>query len=314
MQNNKTSSALSILDIDDSISERAQINAKLSGLGHKIIEADSGHKAIEYIFHDMIVFDLIILDVQMPDMDGFETAIKIRELEKQHEMEWLPIIFLSGLTGAEMIEKGIEAGGDDYLTKPVDTIVLKAKIIAMQRIATMRQQLILAKQKLEVLAHTDELTQISNLRHFKNLLNIEIQRAHRFDMPFCIAYVDLDNFKRINDSYGHPAGDIVLKSVTSLIKTNLRSVDNFGRIGGEEFCISFPGTNVKNAQATCERYRLLIEKQSIVTDTQTLNVTACFGVTLFIPDQDDIQSMMNRADKALYVAKENGRNRVETIL
>lgn len=304
---------LMIMIIDDSCSERSQINAKLSSLGHHTIEASSGNKALEYLSQDIILFDLIILDVQMPNMNGFETAINIRAMEKQRDMEWHPIIFLSGHTDAKMIEQGIEAGGDDYLTKPIDTIVLKAKIAAMQRIANIRKKLISAKEQLEVLAHTDELTQIPNLRHFKNILNSEIGRAHRFNMPLCIAYMDLDHFKLINDTHGHPAGDIILQSITDLLSKNLRNVDNIGRVGGEEFCLCLPDTDIKDALTTCERYRLLIENLSVSTDSQTLTVTASFGITSFVPDQDDVNSLMCRADKALYQAKQNGRNRIEVI-
>lgn len=313
MNTDNTSCPLSILIIDDSSSERAQIKAKLSALGHHAIEVDSGYKALDYMSENMGKVDLIILDMQMPGMNGLETARSIRAMEKQHAEEWRPIMFLSGRTDAKMIAQGIEAGGDDYLTKPIDTIILKAKITAMHRIVSMRQRLILAKEQLEIIAHTDELTQIPNLRHFNNILNSEIDRAHRFNMPLCIAYVDLDHFKLINDTHGHPAGDIVLQSVTDLLAKNLRSVDNIGRVGGEEFCLCLPGTDIKDALAACERYRLLIENLSIATDSQTLNVTASFGVTSFIPNQDDANSLMIRADKALYLAKENGRNRIEVI-
>jgi len=306
-------SSLSILVIDDSSSDRLLLSTKLQHMGHQVKKAEDGQHALTLLSDNFSEIDLILLDVIMPGIDGFETAERIRKLEQVHDTKWHPIIFLSGKSDNNSISHGIESGGDDYLTKPIDVSLLRAKISAMQRIASCRKDLLVMNQQLEVLAHTDELTQLPNRRHFQDILESEIARANRYNMPISIAYMDLDHFKKINDTHGHKAGDIVLQNVTGMLAKNLRNVDSMGRIGGEEFCICLPSIDAKNALGPCERYRLLIENLSIATDSQSLNVTASFGLTSLIPGEDDANSLMMRADKALYRAKENGRNCIDVI-
>jgi len=307
------SRSLSILTIDDSTSERILLRAMLQRLGHVVTEAETGLQALKYLYDKSREFDLVFLDVRMSGIDGFETAQRIRVLERNRSEEWHPIIFLSGQTSPKDLAQGIEAGGDDYLTKPVNAIVLKSKITAMQRIADMRQRLLAAKQQLEVLAHTDELTQLANRRRLCYILESELARARRHKTPLSIAYMDLDHFKQINDTHGHDAGDAVLRSVAELLSTHLRVEDSIGRLGGEEFCICLPGTDASNSREPCERYRSLIEHLPIHTNSQTLRITASFGLTSFLPDSDDCTCLLTRADQALYRAKKNGRNRVEVV-
>ena len=300
--------SLTIMIIDDSASERVQLSAKLKQLGHQVTEHVGGEHALAYLSGSHSAIDLIILDVNMPDINGFDTARKIRQLEELQSEEWCPIIFLSGNPDSEMISEGIKAGGDDYLVKPVDTTVMVAKISAMQRIATMRQRLIAANHQLSVLAHTDELTQLPNRRSFLDVLKSEMARAKRYKSNLSIAYMDLDHFKNINDTYGHETGDIVLQATANILFKNLRSEDSIGRIGGEEFAICLPGANAKNSLEPCERYRILIENLEIVTPSETISVTASFGLTDIDSATDNSSSIMARADEALYQAKQGGRN------
>lgn len=306
--------SLSILIIDDSPSERARLGAMLTQLGHQVTACASGGDGLDALANDQAEIDLVLLDVLMPGIDGFETARCIREWEQSQGEEWHPIIFLSGRTAPENIAEGVSAGGDDYLVKPVNGVVLKAKIAAMQRIATMRQRLLATKQQLEIQANTDELTQLPNRRHFLSILDAELSRAKRHNTPLAVAYLDLDNFKKINDNYSHKAGDAVLRAVAKVLSDNLRTEDSLGRIGGEEFCFCLPGTGTHHGKSPCERYRALIEGLSIECgESQRLAITASFGVTSFIPGSDDASQIIARADKALYQAKEKGRNRVEVI-
>jgi len=311
--------SLSILIIDDSTSERVLLRTLLKKSGHAVTEAATGLHALDLLSEQSHAadpsktFDLIFLDVRMPGMDGYETARRIRAIEKAQAMVWCPVIFLSGHTAPEDIASGISAGGDDYLTKPVNAVILNAKIIAMQRIADMRQQLLVSNRKLEVLAHTDELTQLPNRRHFLGILGSELARARRHNTLLSIAYMDLDHFKQINDTHGHETGDAVLLSVAKVLSGNLRSEDSIGRIGGEEFCICLPGADATHSLEPCERYRALIENLKIHTPAQILNVTASFGLTSMLPDSDDANHLLARADEALYQAKQHGRNCVEVI-
>lgn len=305
------SRSLTILIIDDSTSERVLLRTMLQRLGHAVTEAAIGLQALEFLSDKSREFDLIFLDVRMPGIDGFETARRIRALEQERSKEWHPIIFLSGRSDPKDIALGIEAGGDDYLTKPINAIVLKSKIAAMQRIADMRQRLLIANQQLEVLAHTDELTHLANRRQFLSILDSELARAKRYNTPLSIAYMDLDHFKRINDTHGHKAGDAVLIAVAKVLSTNLRTEDSIGRIGGEEFCICLPGADAAHSLEPCERYRSLIESLQVHACSQTLTVTASFGLTSCIPNSDNSVGLLARADEALYQAKQHGRNRVE---
>ncbi len=304
---------ITVLIVDDSISERVLIRARLQQLGHHVFEASDGYRASK-IFTDKIgKIDLILLDVQMPGINGFETAMRIREFEEERGGEWCPIIFLSGRNEPEDIAQGIESGGDDYLVKPINSIILQAKIKSMQRIADMRHRLLDYQHQLEKLVNIDELTQLPNRRNFYMTLENELNRAKRHSLPFSVAYMDLDHFKQVNDSYGHDAGDTVLQSVAKIISANLRGCDLIGRVGGEEFCFCLIGTDADKVISACNRYRTLIEGLSIQTGDQVLKITASFGTTTFIPGSDDSSSLIARADKALYQAKEMGRNCVKHL-
>jgi two-component system cell cycle response regulator len=306
-------SPLSILLIDDSMSERALLQFRLQQMGHRVTDETNGGDALRTLYEAMPDFDLILLDVGMPHMDGLETCRRIRAIEIELGEEWRPIIFLSGRNGADDIAAGIAAGGDDYLVKPVDNRILKAKIQAMQRIADMRKRLVETLKQLQRQAHTDELTGLVNRRRFMDVLDQELARAKRQGTDLSLAYLDLDHFKRINDDHGHEAGDDVLRTVASSLSGIQRAEDTMGRLGGEEFCICMPGTDIEDSLRPCERYRELIAALEVKSGPLRLHVTASLGVTAFEPLADDRATLLARADKALYRAKQGGRNRVEVL-
>ena len=310
---NDLTQTLNILIVDDSQSDRTTLGTIIRSYGCNVIESGSGTEALEYFLKLSGKIDLILLDVVMPNMNGFETSLRIRDIEKTRNDEWCPIIFLSGKSDAKHIKKGIESGGDDYIAKPINTTILKAKINAMQRISNMRKDLITTKKQLYTLANTDELTKLPNRRCFNKVLENEISRSLRYNIPLSLAYMDLDHFKKINDTYGHDFGDTVLQSIAKLFTNNLRSEDSIARIGGEELCICLPGANARHSIKPCERYRCLIEALIIHDKDKNISVTASFGLTSFIPSSDDSNSLIIRADKALFLAKKNGRNRIEII-
>ncbi|MDT8282392.1 MAG: GGDEF domain-containing protein [Gammaproteobacteria bacterium] len=163
-------------------------------------------------------------------------------------------------------------------------------------------------EKLSTLAYTDSLTKIYNRLHFAHFLDIEIDKAKRYGSKFSIIFFDLDHFKEINDHFGHLAGDEVLEKITEIVSKANRSADIFARYGGEEFIILAPETEISGALLHAERLRNDIEKNEFKT---VGHVTSSFGVTEFRPETDDLESLMERVDKALYIAKEHGRNRVE---
>jgi diguanylate cyclase (GGDEF)-like protein len=299
--------------VDDSPSERRLMRTRLQSLGHHIVDIAGGIEAITHLSEAMERYDLILLDVCMPYLDGLETARRIRAIERSLGETWRPIIFLSGRTTAQDIAAGVAAGGDDYLAKPVDTQILEAKIAAMQRIASMRHQLLETKQQLAKEARTDELTGVANRRHFMSVLDAELARSKRQGHPLTLVYLDLDHFKQVNDNHGHDAGDQVLRSVTATLTENLRQEDTLGRIGGEEFSICMPGTEIKQAHQACERYRGMIERQRIELGDRQLQITASIGLTDYEPFTDSHTELLARADSALYQAKQQGRNRVEIV-
>jgi diguanylate cyclase (GGDEF)-like protein len=163
-------------------------------------------------------------------------------------------------------------------------------------------------KKLGQLAYTDSLTKIYNRLHFAHFLDAEIDKVKRYGGRFSIIFFDLDHFKHINDRYGHLAGDGVLEEVTEIVSKANRSADIFARYGGEEFIILTPETGIEGAMTHAERLRKDIDKHSFMT---VGHITSSFGVAEFDPEKDDLESLLDRADKALYIAKEDGRNRVE---
>jgi len=306
---------MKILLVDDTKTERLIISAYLEKLGHTTICAENGHQAIEFFKSQSP--DLVLMDVIMPEMDGHEAARCLRK----DVSDWVPIIFLSGRVAAEDIVAGIEAGGDDYLTKPVDFTVLGAKMTAMQRIAKMRQKLIgvsseleQANAELKKLVNIDGLTGLANRRYLDKYLRVEIGRSMRNKHELSVVLCDVDFFKKYNDTYGHLKGDDCLKSVAKAMESTCkRSTDLVARYGGEEFVAILPDTSSENAAILAEQMRQAVESLNEQHSASDLGkVTISMGVYSALPkSKDESEKMLHKADEALYEAKQGGRNRVE---
>lgn len=165
-------------------------------------------------------------------------------------------------------------------------------------------------QRLTELAHTDALTHIYNRLYFDKFLGIEASKARRYGGGFSIIFFDIDHFKNINDHYGHPRGDRVLRRISDIVSSSNRDTDIFARYGGEEFILLAPSTNIEGAFTHAERLRSNIENSHFSIDTK---ITSSFGVTEFDSTTDNAESVIKRADEALYLAKKKGRNRVEKL-
>jgi len=309
---------MKILLVDDTKTDRLIMSAYLDELGHDVVLGCNGLEAVDQYKRDKP--DLIIMDVIMPKMDGFEAASEIRK----DESDWIPIIFLSARVEPTDIASGIEAGGDDYLTKPVNYTVLVAKLKAMQRIAKMRHTLInvsndleQANKELECLVNVDGLTNLANRRYLDQVLQAEISRAVRYKQPLSVMLSDVDHFKLYNDNYGHLTGDDCLKSIASALKNTLRRKTDFvARYGGEEFAVVLPDTDNANAMILGEKLRKSVENLKITHEhSSVLNVVSLsIGVYTLIPVASDTpESILKNADEALYSAKTAGRNRVHCI-
>jgi len=305
---------MKILVIDDSANQRLFLKACLGKMGHEVVQAADGREGIDRFGSSDP--DLVLLDVMMPGIDGYETARVIRGARDQ----WVPIIFLSGCNESADIEAAIDAGGDDYLTKPFDPKVLEAKIRSMTRIAQMRRQLVLRSEELRTanaalmrLIDMDGLTGIANRRRLDGKLAEEIGRCARNHVPLSVVLLDIDHFKRFNDSHGHLGGDECLKAVAYMLESELkRPADLAARYGGEEFCLVLPETGCAGALLVAERVRASVAGLQVRVAPGVLAcVTASFGVASEVPSPGtDPHTLMAAADAALYCAKEGGRNMV----
>lgn len=306
------------LVIEDTVTSATLICHSLGRMGLETVHARDGLAGVEAFKVEKP--DLILLDIVMPGIDGFEVARRIRQLEK--DGEWTPIIFLSAKNSDEDYERGISVGGDDYLAKPVSEAVLKAKVKAMQRIAQMRYSLLVLTRKLDEanreltrLSSFDGLTGIANRRTFDAALSREWRRSARVGSPLTLLVIDVDCFKQFNDAYGHQVGDECLKAVArALAAHSRRPADIVARYGGEEFAAVLPDTTAEGAVVVAEAMREAVSQLQITHrhSTAAMHVTVSIGIATITPERTDdlgFSSLLKRADQALYKAKNTGRNR-----
>jgi len=260
----------------------------------------------------------VLLDARLPDIDGFEVASKIRKAEQGEE--WTAIIFLTAMNSDEDLARGIAAGGDDYLVKPVSETVFHAKVRAMQRLVGMQRNLVEVTHKLDAanaelqrLSTTDALTGIANRRALDDFLSREWRRCQRMEKPLSLVMLDIDYFKLFNDKYGHQAGDDCLQQVAAQIaRAAPRASDLAARYGGEEFMLVLGETDLDGALWMAERVRQMIGDLKVVhyaTDSKFVSVS-CGVVSVLPDDKHSIETLIASADAALYQAKRGGRDRV----
>lgn len=304
-----------ILIVDD-----VPVNIKLLGEllrdQYDIFVANNGQKAVQLAAE--IKPDLILMDVMMPDMDGF-TACRLLKSDKLTAD--IPLIFITARNQSDDIVNGFEAGGQDYIAKPFNPQELYARVHSHIELKKSREalaeyaarlernnsELTILLKKLEVMAAIDPLTGIFNRREAVNRINEEISRYKRNGKKFSILMVDIDDFKNVNDTYGHEIGDCVIKHVVEVIKTHLRKHDLVSRWGGEEFLILLPETNAFGAHSAAEKIRSCIEESSVEVRDISILVTVTIGGTEFNPGID-LDANINRADEALYTGKNQTKN------
>jgi len=310
---------MKVLVVEDSKPISLVICRIITGMGHEVVHAPCGETALSYFCNDK--FDLILMDVEMPGIDGYETTRRIRAIKTT---SWFPIIFLSGNTDDTYLARGIEAGGDDYLSKPVKPKVLQAKINAMARIAQMQDQLTeansglaRANEELQRLSCLDGLTSVTNRRGLDNQFEMEWRHSFEDPKPLSVMMIDIDQFKGFNDNYGHLAGDDCLKSVAQALKGALsRQGDLIARYGGEEFIILLPGTDLEGAQDIATKLFIALNEANIpypdssVSDRITISLgISCTSQLTENRDDKDRSILIKLADDALYAAKESGRDK-----
>ena len=250
--------------------------------------------------------DLLILDWMMPGIDGIELCRRIRQ---RNQDPYQYILLVTGKDGKQDVVKGLEAGADDYLTKPFDLGELKARVWTGKRILSLQRELIQAREDLRFQATHDALTGLRSRGATLDLLASELQRGFRSHRPTGILMIDLDHFKNVNDTYGHLAGDAVLKEAASRISHAVRGYDFVGRYGGEEFLAVLSNCTLDELHMVAERVRCAVAETAIATKAADIGVTISIGGIATSEKRPDLE-LLSAADAALYEAKRTGRNRV----
>ena len=290
----------SVLIVDD---EKANIIALSCILSpeYNVYAAKNGHDAIETAKE--FLPDVILLDILMPEMDGYEVLSILKSTE---ETRTIPVIFVTGLDGAGDEEKGLAMGASDYMTKPFSPAIVKLRV---QNQIKQSSHL----KTIKALSLKDDLTGLFNRRGFDYHFRLEWNRAMRDKTPISVCMIDLDHFKKYNDTYGHPQGDAALRTVAGSIEQCLkRSIDFVSRWGGEEFVTLLPNTSSSGALAVAENIRSNIENTPVPRDNgEVTTITASVGVNTHTPQvESSLHDFFAKADEALYEAKNSGRNRV----
>jgi len=291
----------SVLIIDDSITGIAALSQILH-TEYTIYTETNGRDGIKAARE--LAPDVILLDILMPDLDGFEV---LEILQSDSHTKDIPVIFITGLNNVEAEERGLALGASDYINKPFSAGIVGLRIRSQMKILNQMRLI-------HSISITDPLTGIGNRRHFNSTLETEWRRAMRDNAEISFLIMDIDNFKKFNDKYGHLAGDMVLKMVAERLKSQLkRTTDALARWGGEEFAAILPATGLEGARIVAESLRSSIERAAFVLDNNMpASVTISIGIHSAIPREGGLtaEKLVAAADSALYHAKQNGRNRI----
>lgn len=288
---------MKILVAEDDRTTRFMVASLLAQWGYEVVTAETGAEAWQILTHEDAP-PLAVIDWIMPGMEGPEIC---RHLRRSREGQYRYIIILTVQGDQASVVAGLEAGADDYVTKPFDAQELKLRVQAGRRIVELQNQL-------RHQADHDGLTGLINRRTILERLEKELSRSRRLGTALTVAMGDLDNFKALNDSYGHLAGDAVLVETARRLVASLRSYDEVGRYGGEEFLLVLPGV-AEESRDILERVRASLAESPIEAEGFSLNLTISLGGAVF-DGSEDLESLVRRADEALYQAKRSGKNRV----
>ena len=302
-----------VLVVDDLPDNVEILRARLESRGYDVDTAADGEQALAAVH--AAPPHVILCDVMMPGIDGYEVA---RRIKRDESLPFIPIILVTALSETEHIVQGLNTGADDYIAKPYHFQELEARVRAMLRIKRLQdelddknRELEVANKRLKKLSITDGLTELFNHRHVHELLRDEFERSRRTGEPIAVVMIDLDRFKAVNDTYGHPTGDVVLYETARILKETAREIDHVGRYGGEEFIAILPNTDEEEGARFAERVRHAVEAHLYRDEQNEIHMTCSSGVASFPAEgAESPEELLKNADEALYLAKESGRNRV----
>ena len=296
-----------ILIAEDDAVSRKILEAYLRKWGHDVVVTCDGAEAWEKL-QGSDAPRLAVLDWMMPEMDGVQVCAQVRARDSA---PFTYILLLTAKGETDDIVTALDAGADDYLTKPYNASELRSRIGAGERIVRLHEQLEAANAQLQRLSQTDFLTQVSNRSAIVQRLEEELSRSMRTNAPLAVFLLDIDHFKKINDTHGHAAGDAVLVQVARRLREQCRAYDATGRYGGEEFVVIAPGPARSEIEPVGDRFRHAICHAPMTADGASIEVTASIGGIWVQPGSNaSIDYVLKQADQLLYQAKRDGRNRV----
>jgi len=298
-----------ILVVDDQPTMRQMIQAAVNDLGYDCLEAADGIEALEILEKETM--DLVITDISMPRLDGIALTQAIKEKYNSN------VIVMTGLVGDFTYEDVIAKGANDFILKPIriQELFVRIKRVLRERIILaernrMENALRESERRYQELSITDGLTKLYNSRHFYNQLTTEIDRGVRYNHPISLMMLDVDDFKKYNDSFGHLDGDGVLIRLAEVIRNGLRRLDQAFRYGGEEFVVILPETTGEHGYRIAERIREGFRQETFTpAPGRDTHVTVSIGVAQLKP-QEDMMNFINRADMNMYAAKAAGKDKV----
>lgn len=305
MDSKQTSPSNHILIVDDDPVIRDTMHEFIERSGYSATKTSNARTALTILEKKDVA--VVITDIIMPGMDGLQLTDHIR---RHHRAD---VIVMTGFSGEYSYEEAIQKGASDFVFKPVrfEELLLRLRRVMRERTLSHEREEMLAE--LQTLAITDGLTQLYNSRHFYNQLEAEIDRSIRYSRPLALILLDIDYFKRYNDSYGHLKGDEVLVRMGQVIRNCLRAMDSAYRYGGEEFTILLPETTCEEAILVAQRLNQAMAAETFNPEEETVEqITISAGVTEYFPGED-ISVLVQRADQAMYTSKKKGRNRVSSL-
>ena len=301
-----------LLLIDDSESHRSRIldTIQEAEIFDRVIEAGDGFQGLKHLLNDEV--DVVLCDLEMPGFDG-EKLLRVKQSRVGGAN--IPFLFITASDDFDRRARLLEEGACDAITKPFHAADLCARLRLHLRIKRLQDELRLKNETLAKLSTTDSVTGLRTRRYVSEALAVEFLRARRYRSPLTVLMADLDNFKQINDAYGHPAGDSVLREVSSILMNLVRATDVVGRYGGEEIIVILGQNQMDGARTLAERWRQAVEEMCLLSpDGREMTVTISIGVAAHQWKMESADELVEAADSALYRAKQAGRNRVELEL